>query len=163
MTAPAGRLPLSYVLPLRRRSPDDDGLAGYVRALAGTVEVLVVDGSDAAVFAAHGSAFGPAVRHLPVDPDLAGRYGKVNGVVTGVRAAAHERVVVADDDVRYGEGELRRVADLLESADLVVPQNVFDPCPWHARWDTARTLLNRAFGADYPGTMALRRSVLLRA
>ena len=41
------------------------------------------------------------------------------------------------------------------------PQNYFGPLPWHARWDTARTLLNRAFGRDYPGTLAVRRSRML--
>src|SRR5204862_3284412 len=39
----------------------------------------------------------------------------------------------------------------------------FDPLPWHARWDTARTLLNRSLGADFPGTLAVRRSSLLGA
>jgi deazaflavin-dependent oxidoreductase (nitroreductase family) len=160
---PVVRLPLSYVLPLRRRAVTDDDLAPYVRSLAGVVEVIVVDGSDDDVFPAHRAAFGPAVRHVPVDADLRGRYGKVNGVVTGVRAASHERIVVADDDVRYGEAELDRMASLLESADVVRPQNHFDPCPWHARWDTARTLLNRAFAADYPGTLGVRRSTLLEA
>jgi hypothetical protein len=43
----------------------------------------------------------------------------------------------------------------------VRPQNVFDPLPWHARWDSARSLLNRALAADYPGTFALRRSTFL--
>ena len=163
MPEPVARLGLTYVLPLRRRAVADDDLAPYVRSLVGRAEVIVVDNSDAEVFAVHGAAFGPAVRHLPVDPDLQGRYGKVNGVVTGVRAASHERIVVADDDVRYGEAELDRMAALLESADVVRPQNYFDPCPWHARWDTARTLLNRAFAADYPGTLGVRRTTLLKA
>jgi hypothetical protein len=101
------------------------------------------------------------VRHLAVDADLTGRSGKVNGVITGVRAAGHERVVLADDDVRYDDAVLDRVVDLLGEADLVRPQNYFDPLPWHAAWDTARTLLNRAFGADFPGTLAVRRSSFL--
>ncbi|MGI9121136.1 MAG: hypothetical protein ACR2G7_13625 [Acidimicrobiales bacterium] len=52
---------------------------------------------------------------------------------------------------------------LLVHADLVCPQNHFDPLPWHARWDSARTLLNRAAGIDMPGTLGVRRSVVLRA
>ena len=154
---------LSYVVPLRRRRPAQDDLADYLGGLARQLDVVVVDGSDPPVFAAHHQAFGTAVRHVPVDADLHGRYGKVDGVVTGVRAARHERVVVADDDVRYGEEELERVDRLLHDAHLVRPQNYFRPAPWHARWDTARSLLNRAFGADHPGTLGLRRSVLLRA
>ncbi len=80
---------------------------------------------------------------------------------TGVRAADHEQVVIADDDVRYDEAALTAVHRLLGRADLVRPQNYFDPLPWHAWWDTGRTLLNRALGADYPGTLAVRRSTFL--
>ena len=103
------------------------------------------------------------MRHIPVDSDLTGRYCKVNGVVTGVRAASHERVLIADDDVRYDNQGLERMSSLLGHADLVRPQNYFHPLPWHAQWDTGRILVNRAFGADYPGTLGLRRSMLLAA
>nr|MDQ2631766.1 glycosyltransferase family 2 protein [Actinomycetota bacterium] len=82
-------------------------------------------------------------------------------VRTGVRLAAHERVVIADDDVRYQPEALRRTARLLDEHDLVRPQNYFTHLPWHARWDAARTLLNRCFGRDYPGTLAVRRSRML--
>jgi hypothetical protein len=41
-----------------------------------------------------------------------------------------------------------------------MPQNYFDPHRWHTRWDTARTLLNRATGQDYAGTLAVRRRFL---
>ena len=154
----------SYVVPLRRWTLEPhDELARYLRRLADRMDVVVVDGSDDAVFAAHARQFGPPVRHLPVDGDLTGRYGKVNGVITGVRAARHEPVVVADDDVRYDDAALERTVALLGDADLVRPQNYFDPLPWHARWDAARSLLNRAFGADFPGTLGVRRSRFLAA
>jgi hypothetical protein len=84
----------------------------------------------------------------------------VVGVLTGVRAARHERLVLADDDVRYSAERLREVVNRLDDADLVRPQNYFRELPWHARWDTARSLINRAFGSDYPGTLAVRRSIL---
>jgi hypothetical protein len=66
--------------------------------------------------------------------------------------------VIADDDVRWTRPGLVRVAALLDAAELVRPQNVFSPLPWHARWDTGRSLINRALGGDYPGTYAVRRS-----
>ena len=129
---------LSYVLPLRRwREEPQDELAAYLRRLAQRAEVIVVDGSDEVVFAAHARAFPPPVRHLPVDPDLRFRSGKVNGVITGVRAARCEKVVLADDDVRYDDEALDAMEALLSAADLVRPQNYFQPLPWHARWDTA--------------------------
>lgn len=153
---------MTYVLPLRWHS--DAGLAqltDYLRWLGDRVDVLVVDGSPADHFARHAEAWRGLVRHLPPDPGERGLNGKVLGVRTGVRAADHERVVIADDDVRYDEAALTAVHRLLGRADLVRPQNYFDPLPWHAWWDTGRTLLNRALGADYPGTLAVRRSTFL--
>ncbi|WP_432524519.1 glycosyltransferase [Kineococcus sp. SYSU DK006] len=155
------RLAAEYVLPVRwadRPAEEVDELGRYLRELAGTVDVTVVDGSAAADFARHAAAWSaPGLRHLPPDP-WPGRNGKVRGVVTGVRRARHEHVVIADDDVRYRPQQLAEVVALLERADLVRPQNVFAPQPWHARWDTARSLLNRAFGEDWPGTFGVRRS-----
>jgi hypothetical protein len=154
----------SYVLPIRWA--DDEGLddlTAYVRSLPDWVEVVVVDGSPATLFERHGAAWAPFVRHLRPDPALETPMGKVGGVLTGVREASHEAVVIADDDVRYEERSLIRAVQLLELADCVRPQNYFDPLPWHALWDTARTLLNRSVGADFPGTLAVRRSTLLEA
>ncbi|MGW3893021.1 glycosyltransferase [Micromonospora chokoriensis] len=160
--APPVRLPMTYVLPLRWHS--DSGLAeltDYLRWLADRVDVLVVDGSKPDLFARHADAWAGLVRHLPPDTTGSGLNGKVLGVHTGVRAAEHEHVVIADDDVRYDEAGLTAVHLLLDQVDLVRPQNYFDPLPWHAWWDTGRTLLNRALGADYPGTLAVRRSAFL--
>ncbi|MEV4122684.1 glycosyltransferase family 2 protein [Micromonospora sp. NPDC049645] len=158
----AVRLPMAYVLPLRWHS--DTGLAeltDYLRWLGARLDVLVVDGSPPDLFAGHAEAWRGLVRHLPPDPSEHGLNGKVLGVRTGVRAAGHEQVVIADDDVRYDEAALTALHRLLGRADLVRPQNYFDPLPWHAWWDTGRTLLNRALGADYPGTLAVRRSTFL--
>lgn len=159
----------TYVLPLRwnERGPIAE-LAGYLRGLAPELEeILVVDGSPQPRFAEHAAALAGVARHLRPHQDLRFRMGKVNGVITGLREASCELVVIADDDVRYDPAALRRTVALLGSADLVRPQNYFEPLPWHARWDTARTLLNRVFTGDrefpvgdFPGTLAVRRSSL---
>ncbi|MDX6602953.1 MAG: hypothetical protein QOF13_2155, partial [Solirubrobacterales bacterium] len=130
----------SYVLPLRWSEPGPAAeLAAYLRWVVDEVdEVLVVDGSPAPIFESHAKAFGESVRHLRPHSDLAFAMGKVNGVITGLRECSHERVVIADDDVRYEAESLQRTLDLLVGADLVRPQNYFDPLPWHARWDSAR-------------------------
>ena len=157
-------LKASYVLPLRRdRDPAGPELAAYLRELTGLAEVLVVDGSPGPVWRAHHDTFGDRVAHLRPDPGLTFRNGKVNGVLTGLAAASHGAVVLADDDVRYDPAALRRLVGLLEEADLVRPQNYFAPLPWHARLDTARTLLNRVAGGDFPGTLGVRRSLVLGA
>ena len=158
---------VEYVLPLRWAADDPAELAdltGYLGGLCGEVAVTVVDGSPPAVFAAHAAAWRDLpVRHLPPDADLDFAMGKVNGVWTALRRPGPERAVIADDDVRWPLPALRTAVGLLEGADVVRPQNVFVPAPWHARWDTGRTLLNRAVAADWPGTLAVRRSALARA
>jgi hypothetical protein len=156
-------LDLSYVVPVRWHDGEQRGdLAAYLAGIAPhCAEAIVVDGSPADVFAANAEAWGGFVTHVPPLEDERWLMGKVSGVRTGIRLASRERVVIADDDVRYDLEALRRTARLLDSHDLVRPQNYFSPLPWHARWDTARTLLNRCFGRDYPGTLAVRRSRLL--
>jgi hypothetical protein len=150
-----------YVLPLRWQDDRElDELTGYLRRLSRWLPVTVVDGSPPGLFEAHGRAWAGLVRHLRPEP-RGGANGKVAGVVTGVRAARSERVVLADDDVRYDRPAVERVLALLEEKDVVRPQNVFRPQPWHARWDTGRTLLNRSVAADYPGTFGIRRSTFL--
>lgn len=153
-----------YVLPLASVVPVLDAeLSGYLRWLSGILPVIVVDGSPPEVFDAHHRAWGAAVTHIPPEPGPATPMGKVGGVMTGVRAARGERLVIADDDVRYRRGDLERVVALLGRADVVRPQNAFDPLPWHAAWDSARILLNRLAGGDWPGTLGVRRSAVLGA
>ncbi|WP_323959646.1 glycosyltransferase family 2 protein [Arthrobacter sp. JZ12] len=149
----------SYVLPLKWTT--DNGiaaLADYLGEVAGWAEVLVVDGSPEERFARHAAVLPPGVRHLR--PRFTCRNGKVAGVLTGLAEASFERVIIADDDVRYTEAAFRQVVGLLAKADVVRPQNYFLTLPWHARWDTGRALLNRALASDYPGTLGVRRSVL---
>ncbi len=159
------RPPVTYVLPIRSASitPDPE-LAGYLRWLSGRTETIVVDGSPAAIFAAHAAEWSNArdagLQHLVPAPDLITEMGKVGGVLTGLRAASHERVIISDDDVRYDDESLAAVADALGAADVVRPQNYFEPLPWHAAWDSGRMLLNRVSGGDWPGTLGVRRSVL---
>ena len=157
---------VTYVLPIRC-SGACDGHQDLANALAdlraASVEVLVADGSpDATRDGPHRRAF-TGHRLLAVRP-RPGTNGKVAGVRAGVLAASHDRVVIADDDVRYDVAALDGVAALLDHAELVVPQNHFvGPLRWHSVWDTGRTLLNRAVGHDYPGTLAVRREVFLRS
>ncbi len=150
-----------YVLPLRWQDDTDlEDLTEYLRGLADLVDVTVVDGSPADLFVRHSREWSPYARVLRPG-DWPGRNGKVRGVMTGLTLARHEAVVIADDDVRYERDSLMEGLRRLEHADLVAPQNVFTHWPWHARWDTGRQLLNRAFGSDYPGTLIIRKDIIL--
>jgi hypothetical protein len=156
---------VTYLLPIRRMTvPPDDELPSYLAGIAEAVaEVIVVDGSPTAVFDAHARAWSAGIRHLPVDPVCVGPNGKVAGVRTGMAIARTDYVVIADDDVRYGTAELKAIAAALVDVDIVRPQNFFDPLPWHALLDEGRSLIARATGGDWPGTLGVRRSAYERA
>jgi hypothetical protein len=151
----------TYLLPIRRHpgsGPPPAELTTYLADVARRHPLVIVDGSDERTFNDAHSVWSGFACHVRPDADLACRNGKVHGVLTGLRRATTDRVVIADDDVRYDAAALDRAVALLEHHEVVVPQNFFDPLPWHAVWDTARTLVNRAIGHDYAGTVALRRS-----
>jgi len=161
--APPELADAEYILPLKWSTDAGlEELTQYLHRISPWIRVLVVDGSPPDLFARHAAAWAGLVEHCPPEP-WPGRNGKVAGVMTGVHRARGDRLVLADDDVRYTLPALRRAVLLLDQAEVVRPQNYFHPLPWHARWDTARTLLNRAFGSDYPGTLAVRRRALLAA
>jgi hypothetical protein len=149
----------AYILPIRCEDARGlEELAQYLRSLRG-VELIVVDGSPRAVFDAFDSLL-QGVAHVAPADDIRGANGKVRGVLTGLRLTRHEKVVVADDDVRYDSASLRRIIALLDHADVIRPQNVFRPLPWHAALDSSRMLINRALDGDWPGTLAFNRSLL---
>ena len=121
--------PLSYVLPIRSR-PGDDGveeLTEYLSWLSERVELVIVDGSDQAEFRIHRNIWG-TVRH-PRPPCGRHPLREREGARRADRSPAcdAELVVVADDDVRYHDEGLERMVRVLARADLVRPQNYFDP------------------------------------
>ncbi len=153
----------TYILPIKRDTSEVNAeLTGYLRRLSAMLEVIVVDGSKGTVFDAHARLWGGFVEHIAPDPALNTANGKVAGVLSGVRRASYDRLIIADEDVRYDAAGITRAIALLNEADVVRPQNYFSALPWHAKWDTARTLLNRVTGGDWPGTFAVWRPALER-
>ncbi len=155
---------VAYILPIRTTVPRiDSDFREYLEFVSALTETIVVDGSDDAVFAVHARTWGRNVVHVRPDADLATPMGKVGGVLTGMRIANHDKVIIADDDIRYDEAGIVSVANALDSAQVVRPQNYFAPLPWHALWDSGRSLLNRTSGGDWPGTLGVLREPILRA
>jgi len=85
-------------------------------------------------------------------------------VHTGVDLASCERIILADDDIRYNAADVKRMCTLLDSFEMVRPQNFIAPLPWWARLENARILINRGAlrAGDYPGTCGFRRSAMRR-
>lgn len=156
-------LAATYVLPLRWADTRATAeMTRYLDRLAGQLDVIVVDGSPLEVFEHHAEQWGHLVKHVPPDRDLRFVNGKVNGVTTGVRASGHRAVVVADDDIRFDAGSLRRTVELLADHQMVIAQSYFDPTPLHALWDEARILLNRAVGVHFPAAIGIDRDLFMK-
>jgi hypothetical protein len=158
----------TYLLPFRRAvfdGGDMDELATYLNMLAQhDCEVLVIDGSPSEVFARHAAVFGNAVTHRPVDRRFRCKNDKVNGVHTGVELAACEKIILADDDIRYTPDDIGEILRLLDDYEVVRPQNYLRGRPCWALMEAARMLINRATlrTGDYPGTCAFRRETMRR-
>jgi hypothetical protein len=186
----------SYILPIRRGVFSDAEaltLREYLSILAETgCEVIVVDGSPPQIFARHHRVWSAFCRHEAVDRRYKFLNDKVNGVHTGIALATYEKIILADDDIRYAKGDIEQICVLLDEFEVVRPQNyianrwigrsaddaennapsapkltsskgLLDP-PW-AKMEAARMLINRATlpNADYPGTCAFLRSTMLRS
>ena len=175
----------TYLLPIRRTDFGESEAADlreYFSMLShAACEVIVIDGSAPEIFARHHRTWANACRHEPVDPRFEFLNDKVNGVHTGVALATTEKIILADDDVRYTKLDIERVCALLDDFEVVRPQNYLVPLAssrcvsehgqdvhatlsFWARMESARMLINRATlrTADYPGTCAFRRSPMLR-
>jgi hypothetical protein len=160
VTEPPPSIDATYLLPIRReKAGHESELALYLSSLR-IAEIILVDGSPAFVFDRLHEALASEITHVRPDASLRGLNGKVRGVLSGLKLARHERVVIADDDVRYDQTALRAVIEALDNAEVVRPQNYFRPAPWHAMFDGARSLINRTLDGDWPGTLAIRKSAL---
>jgi len=158
----------TYLLPIRRSTFSADEaqrFAVYFQKLGvAGCEVIVVDGSPPEVFAEHHPFWSGVADHRQVDPQFEYLNDKVNGIHTGVQRASCEKILLADDDIRYTAVAVEQMCALLDEYEMVRPQNFLDPLPWWARLESARMLINRATLriGDYPGTCAFRKSTMLR-
>lgn len=159
-------LDVEVVVPVRwdEVAPEvERDFTAYLRRLATLGDVTVVDGSLGSAAEVRRARWSGCARVLVPDGRWGCGNGKVVGAMTGIAAARHERVVVADDDVRYDRRTLGAVVEALDGADLVLPQNHPTSFPWWAWWESGRILLNRAFARDWPGTCGVRRTTILAA
>jgi Glycosyl transferase family 21 len=163
----------TYLLPIRRINFDGteaEQLRGYLAVIQAVgCEAIVIDGSAEKVFARHHESWSNVCRHEPVDRRFGYLNDKVNGVHTGVVRASNEKIILADDDIRYSPADIEQTCALLDQFEVVRPQNYYSSAsgspPWWAKMEAARMLINRATlrNADYPGTCAFRKTTMARA
>ena len=158
----------TYLLPIRKRSFSENEANDFAQYFIGLqsvgCEILVIDGSPPEVFGRHHQVWSNLARHEKVDRRFGYLNDKVNGIHTGIELASNEKIILADDDIRYAAADVTRLSALLDECEVVRPQNYLSPLPWWARMESARMLINRATlrAADYPGTCAFRRETMRR-
>jgi hypothetical protein len=104
----------TYLLPIRRsvfsEAEAQDFVTYFESLRAADCELIVVDGSPPEVFQQHHAAWSQLARHEVVDRRFGYMNDKVNGIHTGVELATCEKIILADDDIRYTAADLEKCA-----------------------------------------------------
>ena len=124
-------------------------------------EVVILDPSPRLQFECNGRVLRWVGRHTAVRPEhCAG--GGVDIVRAASAVAACEKVIVAAEDVRYTAEAIGQLCDLLETHEVVEPQDYLDPLPWWGGIEAGRMLIHRGVEPqpDHGATFGFRRSAL---
>jgi hypothetical protein len=131
-------------------------LARYLSNLAVTdCDVLVIDHSPRELFELHRTVLRWVGRHVSVSRNT-------DPVRAAVELSACEKVIVATEDVRYSPADIESMCQLLDSHEVVEPQQYLSPLPWWGGIEAGRMLVHRGierFGG-HSSTYAFRRSVI---
>lgn len=154
----------AYVIALERSegaASDLASLAGYLSNL-GVIgcEVIVVDGSPREIFEENRRVLRWVARHIT--PRMAHRHPPgIDPVAAAIDFAAHEKVIVADEAVRYTACDVDHLCDLLDLHEVVVPQDYLDPLPWWGGIEAGRMLVHRGIEPiGDGGTFGFRKSAV---
>jgi hypothetical protein len=154
----------TYLVVIERdRQPADDlrALASYLSTISlANCEVIVVDGSPSATFESNRAVLRWVARHVAARP----RHRNFNGGIDSVRAAVDvsscDKIIVADENVRYDAAAIERVCDLLDQHEVIEPQDYFEPLPWWSGIEAGRMLVHRGVEPlpDHGATFGIRKS-----
>src|SRR5438552_13978347 len=105
-------------MPIRRSAFNEaeaNALPDYLESIRPAAsEVIVIDGSPPEVFDWHHEWWSALCRHEPVNRQFGFINDKVNGIQTGVRLAVNEKIILADDDIRYTACDIDQIATRLD-------------------------------------------------
>jgi hypothetical protein len=154
----------AYVIALERSggaAGDLAPLASYLSNLGvNGCEVIVVDGSPREQFEENRCVLRWVSRHIA--PRAAHRHAPgIDPVAAAIDFASQEKVIVADEAVRYTAADIDHLCDLLELHEVVVPQDYLDPLPWWGGIEAGRILVHRGIEPiGDGGTFGFRRSAV---
>jgi len=154
----------TYLVVIERdREPADDlrDLASYLSAISvAGCEVIVVDGSPSPIFESNSAVLRWVSRHVAARPRHRNFTGGIDAVRTAVDVSGCDKIIVADENVRYHADAIESVCDLLDLHEVVEPQDYFEPLPWWSGIEAGRMLVHRGVEPlpDHGATFGIRKS-----
>jgi hypothetical protein len=154
----------SYLVVIDRdQEPGDDlrDLASYLSTLSvDGCEVIVVDGSPSPVFESNRRILRWVGAHVAARPRHRNFSGGIDAVRTAVDVSNCEKIIVADENVRYDGKAIESICELLDVHEVVEPQDYFEPLPWWSGIEAGRMLVHRGVEPlpDHGATFGLRKS-----
>jgi hypothetical protein len=154
----------SYVVVLENGGRSDvRELARYLSTLGvANCDVVVLDASPRFQFELNRRVLCWVARHVAVQPEHCTPIGLIDRVRAASSLAACEKVIVASEDVRYTSEAIRGLCELLESHEVVEPQDYLDPLPWWGSIDAGSILIHRGIEPqpDHGATFGFRRAAM---
>jgi hypothetical protein len=154
----------TYLVVIERdREPADDlrDLASYLSTIAvAGCEVIVVDGSPSPIFESNRAVLRWVSRHIATRPRHRNFTGGIDTVRTAVDVSSCDKIIVADENVRYESNAIESICDLLDLHEVVEPQDYFEPLPWWSGIEAGRMLVHRGVEPlpDHGATFGIRKS-----
>ena len=160
---PACERRCSYLVVLENASRPADqlhDLAAYLSDIAASdFEVIVVDASSPEHLEENRRVLRWVCRHTAAKPQHVTGFGKIDVLRAAIDLASCDKVIVADEHVRYSPEALDDVTALLEMHEVVEPQDYFDPMPWWGGIEAGRILVHRSISPipDRGSTFGFRK------
>ncbi len=146
---PRGVPRCTYLVVLERENGSVDDLrelAAYLSHLAvSDIEVLIVDACSSSALDCHRRVLRWVGRYVIARPrHLTAR--SIDPIRVASDLASSDKVIFAYAHIRYTDEAITALCHLLESHEVVEPQDYFDPLPWWSGIDAGRLLIHRGIG-----------------
>lgn len=138
-------------------------LANYLSTVGvAGCDVVVLDASPRLQFDLNARILRWVGRHVAVRSEHRTPSGSIDFVRSAATLAACEKVIVAEQDVRYTPDAIGQICDLLEMHEVVEPQDYLDPLPWWGGIEAGRILVHRGIEPqpDHGATLGFRRTAV---
>jgi len=146
----------TYVVSIDDSARDLRSLADYFSLLGSNgCEVIVLDTGPREAIDENRRVLRWVARHIAVRAPF-------DIVRTSAELARTEKIIVASDDVRYEVTDIHDICALLDSHEVVEPQDYLEPLPWWGGIEAGRMLVHRGIDPlpDRGATFGFRRGAL---